>query len=107
MQRQATLASQPWEVWVGRQGDTSAGTDDANRPVVTYVPHGQALAALTCDLKNFIDDVVANGTADMGARGTSQAFSSAWYLTDVFGGFQLWTGSDAASLHASLTCVIQ
>ena len=107
VKRQAVIGGQTWDVWVGPHGDESTGTDDTNRPVLTYVPHAQALSALTLDLKDFVDDAVANGAADMSAGGTSQAFSSGWYLTDVFGGLRIWTGEDAAGLQATFTCAIE
>jgi len=42
---------------------------------------------------------VTNGNADMSAGGgITQAFSSSWWLTDVFAGFEIWNGSDAKGL---------
>jgi hypothetical protein len=53
------------------------------------------VAVLSFDLNLFIMDAAANG------------ISSAWYLTDVFGGFQIWTGSDAVGLACTdFTCVV-
>jgi hypothetical protein len=106
--RQATVGGRAWDVWVGPHGDTALGTDDPARPVVSYVTQDGPLSGLGLDLANFIADAVANGSADMAAAHTSQALWSAWYLTDVLAGFQIWTGSDAAGLTcASFTCQVK
>ena len=99
--RQASVAGHSWDVWVGPHGTTAKGTDDPSRPMVSYVAQDGPLHGLAFDLANFIADAVSNGSADMGAARTSQAFSSTWYLTDVIAGFQIWTGSDAAGLKCS------
>jgi hypothetical protein len=66
------------------------------------------LATLSFNLNDFIMDAVANGSADMSSGETSQAFSSAWYLTDVIAGFQIWTGTDAAGLKCtSFACEVR
>jgi hypothetical protein len=93
--RTATIAGQTWNVWVGPRGTSTAGTDGPNRPVVSYVAQS-TLPSLNFDLNLFIKDAAANG------------ISSSWYLTDVFGGFEIWTGSDASGLQATkFTCVVQ
>jgi hypothetical protein len=99
--RQATIAGRAWDVWVGPHGATALGTDDASRPVVSYVVQNGPLTGLDFDLINFITDAVANSGADMSAGRTSQAFESRWYLTDVIAGFQIWTGSDATGLRCT------
>jgi hypothetical protein len=99
--RQATVAGYAWDVWIGPHGTTAKGTDDASRPIVSYVAQDGPLHGLAFDLANFIADAVSNGSADMSAARTSEAFSSTWYLTDVIAGFQIWTGSDAAGLKCS------
>ncbi len=63
---------------------------------------------LSFDLKDFINDAVTNASADMSAGGgITQAFSSSWYLTDVFAGFEIWNGSDAKGLQDTFTCVVK
>jgi hypothetical protein len=99
--RQATVAGRAWDVWVGPHGATALGTDDASRPVVSYVIQNGPLSELEFDLANFIIDAVANGDADLSAGRTSQALASKWYLTDVLAGFQIWTGSDATGLKCT------
>jgi hypothetical protein len=106
--RSVTLAGHTWNVWVGPRGTTSTGTDDTGRPVVSYVAQDSPVLSLTLDLKSFINDAVTNGAADEAAASTSQAFANTWYLTDIFGGFQIWTGSDATGLQCTnFACVIQ
>jgi hypothetical protein len=51
---------------------------------------------MTFDLNLFIKDAAASG------------IQSSWYLTDVFGGFEIWTGSDSAGLQCTgFTCVVK
>jgi len=100
--RTATIAGHSWDVWVGPRGNTARGTDtDANRPVVSYVAKDSPLMTLSFDLKAFMNDAVTNGAADKTAGGTSTAFSSDLYLTDVFAGFEIWSGSAATGLKSS------
>jgi len=107
VKRQATIAGHSWDVWVGPRGNTSAGTDDSGRPVVSYVAKDSPVSSLSFDLKDFISDAVTNASADQSGGGTSQAFSNSWYLTDVFAGFEIWTGSAASKLTGTLTCEVK
>jgi hypothetical protein len=97
VKRQATIGSTQFDVWVGPRGTTSTGTDDSGRPVITYVAKS-TLSSISFSMKDLIDDAVKNAAADKSAGGTSQAFSSSWYLTDVFAGFEIWSGGDAKNL---------
>jgi hypothetical protein len=106
VKRSATIEGKEFDVWVGPRGTASTGTDGSGRPVVSYVAKS-TLSSFSFDLKKFIDDAVKNGSADMSAGGTSQAFSNSWYLTDVFGGFEVWSGGDAAGLKETFTCVVK
>ena len=103
----ATIAGHTWNVWVGPRG-TAAG-DGTNRPVVSYVATDSPVASLTgFNLRDFMNDAVTNGASDMSAGGTSQAFASSWYLTDVFAGFEIWTGSSATNLKSTgFSCVVK
>jgi hypothetical protein len=102
--RQATIGGHTWDVWAGPrgsgQGNTGGTNDGAGRPVISYVINGASLSTLTFDLKAFMTDAVTNGASDMskGQSGITQAFASSWYLTDVFTGFEIWTGGDATNL---------
>ena len=106
VRRTATIAGHTWNVWVGPRGTTSTGATDANRPVVSYVAQDSPVASLSFDLKAFMNDAVTNGAADKSSGGTSTAFSSSWYLTDVFAGFEIWSGGNAAGLKDTFSCVI-
>jgi hypothetical protein len=90
--RQATIAGANYDVWVGPRG--GAGTNSA-APVVSYVAKTE-VQTMTFDLNLFIKDAAASG------------IQSGWYLTDVFAGFEIWTGSDSANLQATaFTAVVQ
>jgi hypothetical protein len=92
-----------FNVWVGPrgagQGSTGGVNDGSGRPVISYVAQS-TLSSLSFDLKNFMSDAVSHGSSDMsgGASGITQAFASSWYLTDVFAGFEIWSGGDATNL---------
>jgi len=93
--RTANIGGQSWNVWVGPRGTAATGTDGANRPVVSYVAPSD-LSSLTFDLLDFIKDAATNG------------IQSSWYLTDVFAGFEIWTGSDSAGLQCTnFSCVVK
>jgi hypothetical protein len=103
--RQASIAGHTWDVWVGPRGNTSTGTDPASRPVISYVAHDSgsqsapgALASLSFDLKAFISDAVSHADTNNGVTGP---FSNSWYLTDVFAGFEIWSGSNASNLKST------
>jgi hypothetical protein len=105
--RNATIGGQAYTVWRGPRNGTATGTDGAGRPVISYVANSTN-NNFSADLKAFFDDAVANASDDMSnGGGITQAFSSSWYLTDVFAGFEIWNGSDAKGLQDTFTCVIQ
>lgn len=105
--RKATIDGKSYTVWRGKRGVQSTGTDDAGRPVISYVADTTS-NDFSSDLKLFFADAVANAADDMSKGGTSQAFSNSWYLTDVFAGFEIWTGSAASGLKAdSFTCEVK
>ncbi len=74
-----------WDVYVGPRSGT--GTN-RNAPVISYVATSP-VTSLTFDLKKFIDDSIAN----------SHGLKAEWLLTDVFAGFEIWTGSAANGLE--------
>jgi Glycosyl hydrolase family 12 len=86
-----------FDVYVGPRGSTATGTGPASRPVVSYVAQS-TLSSLSFDLKKFINDAVTNADTNNGVTGP---FSSTWYLTDVFAGFEIWTGSDGVGLKST------
>jgi hypothetical protein len=69
-----------FDVWVGPRGGGS------NAPVVSYVAK-QTMTTWTFDLKAFITDAAQHG------------IQSTWYLTDVFGGAEIWTGSSSSNFE--------
>jgi cellulose 1,4-beta-cellobiosidase len=83
-----TIGGNTFDVWAGPRGNTSTGTDPASRPVISYVAKS-TVTSFSGDLKAFFDDAVKAGDT---ANGISPAFSADWYLTDVFGGFEIWSG---------------
>jgi hypothetical protein len=62
-----------WDVWVG---------PNAGKPCISYVTK-QPIASMTFDLNLFIQDAVKN---------RSNTIQAAWYLTNVFAGFEVWSG---------------
>jgi hypothetical protein len=65
------LAGGTWNFWIGSQ---------QGRPIISYV-RSDTIAAVSFDLKSFIDDGVTRGVIDSG-----------WYLSNVFAGFEIWNG---------------
>jgi hypothetical protein len=96
--RTASIAGHTWNVWVGPRGNTSTGTGPASRPVISYVAQDSPVMSLNFNLKDFINDAVSHADTNNGVTGP---FSSSWYLTDVFAGFEIWTGSNATNLKST------
>jgi hypothetical protein len=67
-----------WDVWVGTNG---------GRPCISYV-RTQAISSLTFDLNQFIRDAVNRGS-----------IQNSWYLSNVFGGFEIWSGGVGLNLQ--------
>jgi Glycosyl hydrolase family 12/Stigma-specific protein, Stig1 len=103
--RTVTLDGHTWNVWVGPRGSTATGTGSASRPVISYVAQDSPVASLSFNLKDFISDAVTHADTNNGVSGP---FSSSWYLTDVFAGFEIWTGSNATNLKSTgFSCVVK
>ena len=94
--RQATIGGQDFDVWAGPRGNTSTGTDAAGRPVISYVAKN-TVNNFSANLKLFFDDAVSKADS---SNGITQTFSSSWYLTDVFGGFEIWSNGKGLSNDA-------
>jgi hypothetical protein len=71
-------ASGTWDVWIGDNGAV---------PCISYV-RTQSIQSMGYDLNAFIHDAVTN------RPGTIQ---TGWYLTNVYAGFEIWTGGQGLS----------
>ncbi|HTV19758.1 MAG TPA: hypothetical protein VMG12_13830 [Polyangiaceae bacterium] len=86
--RTATVEGQDWQVFVGPRGSGQGATGaDANAPVISYVKQGAPIADYDFDLKAFIDDAVRAGN-----------LNGNLFLTDVFAGFEIWSGGQGLSV---------
>jgi hypothetical protein len=78
------IENMQWARWVGPRGaggNCQGSPCSANRPVVSYVATSTA-TSFTGNLKPFFTDAAAHG------------IPANWYLTDVFAGFECWSGAD-------------
>lgn len=98
------LGGKNWDIFVGPRNEGGASPDggegelvpQANAPVVSYLVQGGDTNALTFDLKDFIDDAVNRGY-----------LSGSLYLTDVFAGFEIWSGGAGGNLAVDeFTCKV-
>jgi hypothetical protein len=64
-----------WDVWIG------PNTGNSNRPVISYVATSP-IDSMEFDLNAFIQDALKR----------PNALQSSWYLTNVFAGFEIWSG---------------
>jgi len=62
-----------WDVWIG---------PNAGKPCISYVAK-QPISSMTFDLNLFIQDAVKN---------RPNTIQAGWYLTNVFAGFEIWSG---------------
>jgi len=106
--RTATIAGHTWTVWRGPRIGNARGTDGNGRPVISYVANDSPVKSFSFDLKLFMNDAVANAGDDMSkGGGITQPFSNDWWLTDVFAGFEIWSGGDAQGLQDTFTCAVK
>ena len=70
---------------------------NSNRPVISYVTNSMNK---TFNLKPILDDAAANSATYTSGTGASNITSS-MYVTDIFFGFEVWTGSAAANLSVT------
>jgi hypothetical protein len=83
------IAGQSWNVWVGPRGEGPEGYNDA--PVVSFVnpaenDNSRAQTFVNVNLKDFF------------AAAASRGIPATMYLTDVFGGFEIWNGGVGAKV---------
>ena len=80
-----------WDVWAGPRNDTTQGLP-ADRPVISYVASSR-MQSIDFDLNAFIQDATNNTY-------NGHSLQPNWYLTDVFAGFEIWSGSQGVGLTA-------
>ena len=103
-QGSVTLAGHSWNVWVGPRGagDRSPDEDadlhpDPSAPVVSYTIAGNSIQELDFDLMDFINHAVTSGH-----------LPGSLFLTDVFAGFEIWSGGAGNNLGVDeFTCVVE
>jgi hypothetical protein len=81
-----------WNVWKGNRGTTgssqgSCSVQNSNAPVISYVATSDMTNVTNFDLKPFFNDAV-----------TSRGFNNSFYLTDLFAGFEIWSGGTNAEV---------
>jgi hypothetical protein len=75
----ASISGRTWNVWVC---NSSTGCNQNGVPVVSYVATS-TVSELSFDLAEFIRDAVENRPGTI---------SNGWYLTNIFAGFEIWSG---------------
>ena len=78
MRSNVMIGGRAWNVWVGPRGGSGP---NSNAPVVSYVATSTS-TSFSGDLKPFFTDAAQHG------------IQASWYLTDVFAGFECWSGAD-------------
>ncbi len=85
-----------WDIWVGRRGENGAEANlNDNAPVISYTPSGGTINDFSANLLAFINDAVQR--SNQGALGGFQ-FPGTLTLTDIFGGFEIWSGGAGLSV---------
>jgi hypothetical protein len=85
--QQATVDGRQWNLFVGGRaeaGDPGAG----NAQVISYVVPGASIQDYSFDLNLFIKDAVQRGL-----------LNSNMFLTDVFAGFEIWSGGSGLRVN--------
>lgn len=92
------VGGQTWQLVAGRRGEGGdANAADANSPVISYIKQGAALTDYSFDLNDFIQDAVQR--SQRGELNGLQ-FSPNLLLTDIFAGFEIWSGGANLSVTA-------
>lgn len=95
-----TIAGKTWNVWKGPRGAGPMGSQ-SSAPVVSFVnvtedDDSRSQNFTNVNIKDFIDKAVS-----------SYGLSSSMYLTDVFGGFEIWNGGSGNNLGVDeFSCVV-
>jgi hypothetical protein len=93
------IGGSSWNVWKGPRGGTGAsqGTcsvQNSSATVISYVATSDMPNVTNLDLKPFFTDAVGRG------------FSSSFYLTDLFAGFEIWSGGTGAEVKEFTAAVL-
>jgi hypothetical protein len=93
----ATIAGATWQVWY---------TASASPPVISYRRTPTTTSMPTFDIMEFVRDAMRRNASQgtIPANG-SPALSSAWFLTSVQAGFELWQGGASASIRSFAAAV--
>jgi hypothetical protein len=98
-QGSVTIAGKSWDVWKGPRGAGPMGSQ-SSAPVVSFVnptenDDSRAQNFTNVNIKDFITAAAAYG------------IPSSMYLTDVFGGFEIWNGGSGGNLSVDeFKCVV-
>jgi hypothetical protein len=93
----ANFCGHDWDVWAGDRGTSPEYPDlPSNRPVISYVVKGGDVKDFSCDLKEVFDDATSNNY-------NGKSLDSSWYLSDVFAGFEIWSGSPIGAKISDFT----
>jgi hypothetical protein len=84
-----SIGGKPWQYWTCGQGCQNGV------PVISYVPTSGSLNEWSFDLKDFIEHAVSVGSV-----------RNEWYLTNVFAGFEIWSGGQGLTSE-SFCAVVQ
>jgi len=89
-----------YDIWAGPRNSGS----NPNRPVISYVVSGGGpVMSKTFDLKPILVDSTTNTAIPQAMRS-----GPSWLVTDIFGGFEVWTGSTASTLSmTNFTVAVQ
>ena len=71
-----SLGGKSWQVW------SCGGGCQNGVPVISYVPASGSINEWSFDLLDFIEN----------ARDQFGVVQNSWYLTNVFAGFEIWSG---------------
>ncbi len=94
-----TVAGKTWDVWKGPRGAGPMGSQ-SNAPVVSFVnptenDDSRAQNFVNVNIKDFL------------VKAADYGISSSMYLTDVFGGFEIWSGGSGGNLSVDeFKCIV-
>lgn len=99
MMGSTTIQNESWNIWVGPRGDGPAEGGNPNAPVVSFVNPSE-------DDDSRASSFVNRNLMDFIRAAEQYGISSSMYITDVFGGFEIWNGGQGLKL-TEFTAVVQ